>query len=152
MCTIQLSGQESRNILHHYRKSCLTKHWDINGTINLISQHDHIYIMMKFPLVITQLIRDAGTGRCEGKGGIFSWKGTFELIYTKRCLQNIGCWTSPNHVFYLLDDRGVRGFSARRLWYSWSSMTAFLAFSEMTAFLAFSEHFLTIRYFAKAIL
>jgi hypothetical protein len=40
---------------------------------------------------------DAGTPeRCEGKGGRFSWKGTFELIYTKRCLQNIGSWTSPN--------------------------------------------------------
>jgi hypothetical protein len=38
------------------------------------------------------------------------------IIYTKRCLQNIG--TSPNHVFYLLDDRGVRGFSARRLCYN----------------------------------
>ena len=54
----------------------------------------------------------------------------FELIYTKRCLQNIGSRTSPNHVFYLLDDRDVREFSARRLCYSWSSMTAFLAFSE----------------------
>jgi hypothetical protein len=68
--------------------------------------------------------------RCEGKGGRFSWKGIFELIYTKRCLQNIGSWTSPNHVFYLLDDRGVRGFSARRLCYSWISMSAFLPFSE----------------------
>jgi hypothetical protein len=71
--------------------------------------------------------------RCEGKGGRFSWKGTFELIFSKRCLQNIGSWTSPNHVFYLLDDRGVRGFSARRLCYSWSSMTAFLAFSEASS-------------------
>jgi hypothetical protein len=59
----------------------------------------------------------------ERGGGRFSWKGTFELIYTKRCLQNIGSRTSPNHVFYLLDDMGVRGFSARRLCYSWSSMT-----------------------------
>jgi hypothetical protein len=78
-----------------------------------------------------KILPAAGTPeRCEGKGGRFLWKGTFELIYTKRCLQNIGSWTSPNHVFYLLDDRGVWGFSARRLCYSWSSMTAFLAFSE----------------------
>jgi hypothetical protein len=72
--------------------------------------------------------RDAGT--MWRQGGRFSWKGTFELIFSKRCLQNIGSWTSPNHVFYLLDDRGVRGFSARRLCYYWSSMAAFLAFSE----------------------
>jgi hypothetical protein len=72
--------------------------------------------------------------RCEGKGGRFSWKGTFELIYTKRCLENIGSWTSPNHVFYLLDDRGVRGFSDRQSCYSWSSMTAFLAFSEANSY------------------
>jgi hypothetical protein len=78
-----------------------------------------------------QLLQPGTPERCEGKGGgRFSWKGTFELIYTKRCLQNIGSWTFPNHVFYLLDDRGVRRFSARRLCYSWGSMTAFLAFSE----------------------
>jgi hypothetical protein len=61
-------------------------------------------------------VRDAGT--MWRQGGRFSWKGTFELIYTKRCLQNIGSWTSANNVFYLLDDRDVRGFSARRLCYS----------------------------------
>jgi hypothetical protein len=95
----------------------------------------------------------AGTPeRCEGKGGKFSWKGTFELIYTKRCLQNIGSWTSPNHIFYLLDDRGMRGFSARRLCYSWRSMTAFLAFSEANFSKRIALTFLTIRYFAKAIL
>ena len=55
----------------------------------------------------TLIVRDAGTmWRQGGQSGRFSWKGTFELIYTKRCLQNIGSWTSPNHVFYLLDDRG----------------------------------------------
>jgi hypothetical protein len=80
-----------------------------------------------YPLsLLIFLIRDAGTMWGQG-GGRFSWKRTFELIYTKRCLQNIESWTSPNPVFYLLDDRGVRGFSARRLCYSWSSMTAFLA-------------------------
>jgi hypothetical protein len=57
-----------------------------------------------------QILLYTGTPeRCEGKGGRFSWKGTFELISTKRCLRNIGSWTSPNHVFYWLDDRGVRG-------------------------------------------
>jgi hypothetical protein len=74
---------------------------------------------------------DAGTMWRQG-GQIFV-KGHFwiDIQYTiKKCLQNIGSWTSPNHVFYLLDDMAVRGFSARRLCYSWSSMTAFLAFSE----------------------
>jgi hypothetical protein len=30
--------------------------------------------------------------RSEGKGGRFSWNGTFELIYAKRCFQNIGSY------------------------------------------------------------
>jgi hypothetical protein len=54
--------------------------------------------------------RDAGTMWRQG-GQIFV-KGHFwiDIQYTiKKCLQNIGSWTSPNHVFYLLDDRGVRG-------------------------------------------
>ena len=84
----------------------------------------------------------------KARGGRFSWKGTFKLIYTKRCLQNIGSWTSPNHVFYWLDDRGVRGFSARRLCYSWSSMTAFLRFLKQNR-KRIALTFLTIRYFAK---
>jgi hypothetical protein len=92
-----------------------------------------MYDLMSYTLFYINYLLQLYPGtpeRCEGKGGRFSWKGTFELICTKRCLQNIGSWTSPNHVFYWLDDRGVRGFSARRLCYSWSSMTAFLAFSE----------------------
>jgi hypothetical protein len=111
--------------------------------VNIIFQYLIIYISIlsiysalmflswKCKINYMILCRYTGTPeRCEGKRGRFSWKGTFELIFSKRCLQNIGSWTSPDHVFYLLDDRGVRGFSARRLCYSWSSMTAFLAFSE----------------------
>jgi hypothetical protein len=65
---------------------------------------------MQLVIYTCKSVNQSGTPeRCEGKGGRFSgWKGTFELIYTKRCLQNIGSWTSPDHVFYLLDDRGVR--------------------------------------------
>jgi hypothetical protein len=69
--------------------------------------------------------------RCEGKGGRFSWKGTFELIYTKRCLQNIGSWTLPIIMFSIYWMIGVRGGSPPGdCAISWSSMTAFIAFSE----------------------
>jgi hypothetical protein len=69
--------------------------------------------LMNFPTFCTSAasVQSGRPVRCEGKGGRFSWKGTFELIYTKRCLQNIGSWTSRNHLFYLLDDTGVRGGS-----------------------------------------
>jgi hypothetical protein len=45
--------------------------------------------------------------RREGKGGRFSWKGTFGLIYTKRCLQNNGSWVVLRQaivLFLKLDD------------------------------------------------
>jgi hypothetical protein len=48
--------------------------------------------------------------KARGGGQIFV-KGHFWIYVTKRCLQNIGSWTSPNHVFYLLDDRGCEGVS-----------------------------------------
>jgi hypothetical protein len=69
--------------------------------------------LMNFPTFCTSAasVQWGRPERCEGKGGRFSWKGTFELICTKRCFQNIGSWTSRNHLFYLLDDTGVRGGS-----------------------------------------
>jgi hypothetical protein len=136
--SIDVLGGERTKFIHIYPKLSKVSPWVHINPFQPVTQRCNVS-------------RDAGT--MWSQGGRFSWKGTFELIYTKRCLQNIGNWTSLDHVFYLLDDRGVRGFSARWLCYSWSSMTAFLAFSNSEAN---SEknctNILKIRYFSKAIL
>jgi hypothetical protein len=87
--------------------------------------------------------------RCEGALlNFFLWKGTFELIYTKRCLQNIGSWTSPNHVFYLLDDRGVRVSPPGDCAILEARWLHFLRFLKQIR-KRISQTFLTIRYFCQ---
>jgi hypothetical protein len=107
-----------------------------------------------FLVLSWDIARDAGT-MWRQRGADFRERALLNWYHTKRCLQNIGSWTSPNHVFYLLDDRGVRGFSARRLCYSWTRLEArwlhFLPFlKQIRKRIALT--FLTIRYFAKATL
>jgi hypothetical protein len=87
----------------------------------------------------------------QGGGADFR-KGHFELIYTKRCLQNIGSWTSPNHMFSIYWMIGVWGSSppgdCAILEARWLHFLRFL--KQIRKRIALT--FLTIRYFAKAIL